>query len=315
MTGNRPRASVLLTSYNHERFVTDALESVAAQTFADFELIVTDDCSDDGSAAVIRAWLDRTGFPATFIVNETNLGITTVRNNALRVARGRLVCSLAGDDFYEPDRLAVQVGAFEPCDDAVAVVYGDVRIVDEGGAVVEPSFLRRPGRPWPPPEGRVWSRLLADNFIPAPGVMMRRDAIDDVGGYDESLVYEDYDMWLRLADRFEFRYVDACVSNYRVVPSSLSRAPSRRRELAECDVRILLKWRGRSVESDVVVARRLWDVGWELAARDRTEGLRILRLAWETGLSGRRRWFRPLAYVPGMPRLVVAAYRWRGRRR
>lgn len=315
MTGDRPRASVLLTSYNHERFVEQALESVAAQTFRDFELIVTDDCSTDGSAAKIRAWLDRTGFPATFIINDTNLGITKVRNNALRVANGRFVCSLAGDDFYEPERLAVQVGAFESCDDAVGVVYSDMRVVDENGAVIEPSFHRCPGRHWPPPEGSVWSRLLGDNFIPAPGVMIRRDAVDAVGGYDESLVAEDYDMWLRLADRFEFRFVDACVSNYRVLPSSLSRAPDRVRERLECDVRILLKWRGRSAETDEIVARRVWDVGWELTAHDRSEGQRVLQLASRLGVSGTRRLFKPLAYVPGMPRLVIAVYRWRGRRR
>src|SRR5688500_19035188 len=260
-----PDVSVLLTSYNHELFIEQALDSVASQTFRDFELIVTDDCSTDASADRIRAWLDRTGFRATVIVNETNVGIPAVRNNALRVAKGRFVCSLAGDDFYEPDRLAVQVAAFEACDETVGLLYGDLRLVDETGGTIMESLLREQGTPWPPPEGRVWSRLLAHDFMPSPAVMVRRAALDAVGPYDESLMAEDYDMWLRLAYRFEFRFVDACVSNYRVVPSSLNRDPSRRRERLEGNVRTMLKWSGRSAETDAVVASHLWDMGWQIA--------------------------------------------------
>lgn len=311
MTGERPEVSVLLTSYNHERFVEQALDSVAAQTFRDFELIITDDCSTDASADRIRAWLERTGLGATLIVNGTNLGITKVRNNALRIATGRFVCSLAGDDFYEPDRLAVQVRAFASCEDDVGVVYGDLRLVDEDGCTIAASHLRGPWGAWPPPEGRVWSRLLAHDFVPTPAVMVRRAALDAVGPYDESLMAEDYDMWLRLADQFEFRFVDACVSNYRILPSSLSRDPGRQHERLDGNVRTLLKWRGRSAATDKILATHLWDMGWQMARVDRRHSLSVMQTAAGIGVGRARRWLTPLARVPGLPRLVSAAYRRR----
>jgi glycosyltransferase involved in cell wall biosynthesis len=311
--GEHPTISIFLTTYNHERFVEQALDSVLTQTYQDFELIITDDCSLDGSQARIRSWLDRTGFPARFVANDHNVGIAVVRNRDLAMAAGEFVCSLAGDDFYEPDRLARQYAAFCEFGPEVAAVYSDERVVDVDGLEVSPSYLLRRGVTMPPPEGEIRDLLLSGNFLPAPAVMVRRSALDAVGPYDESLVSEDYDMWLRLADRYQFRFVPGALVNYRILSSSLSRAPSRRAEMAEANFAILLKWCRRSPATDALVAYRLWRIGWAHLAIDSSRARNMLEIATDLGVGRTRRMLTRLVRVPGLDRLagVVVAARTR----
>ena len=95
-TRRAPLVSVLVTTYNHAQYLEEALELAASPDLQDFEVIITDDASTDGSADVIAAWLARTGYPAQFIRNPDNRGICANRNAALARASGSFVCSLSG---------------------------------------------------------------------------------------------------------------------------------------------------------------------------------------------------------------------------
>jgi glycosyltransferase involved in cell wall biosynthesis len=298
-----PAISVIVGAYNHEAFVEGCLESVRAQTFRDFELIVFDDCSSDKTPERVREWAARTGTPLTFIVNEQNLGLCASRNRALSVARGTYVSTLAADDIYEPDKLERQHRCFESCPPNIAVVYSDITDVDvDGNAVV---IARKPLPP-APPEGDVFDALLRWTFIRAPAVMMRRSALDEVGGYDETLAAEDEDMWLRLADRFEFRFCPGRVTRKRNLLTSLSHAPEYSYAMLESRVRVFSKWYGRSPESDAAIDARL--DGFAYRARragrrriidDRADGLRLLALADRLRPSVRTKLLRGLVRVPG----------------
>ena len=134
--------SVLVTTFNHERFVHECLDSVLQQTFRDFELIITDDASDDGTGDRIQAWLDRTGAPAQYVRNPRNRGLCANRNRAIAMARGRFICSLSGDDAYEPDRIERQLTYLLGRPGAVAAVYSDARMIDADGRTLHPSFLQ-----------------------------------------------------------------------------------------------------------------------------------------------------------------------------
>src|SRR6185436_13029888 len=107
-------------------------------------------------------------------------------------------------------------------------------------------------------DGWIFDNVLRSNHIPAPTVMVRRTVFDAVGPYDESLIYEDDDRWLRVSDRYRFRYLDRVVLNKRYLLTSLSHAAryhtARRRSRAE----LLLKWVGRDAETDAVISRRVW---------------------------------------------------------
>jgi glycosyltransferase involved in cell wall biosynthesis len=271
-----PSVSVLVCAYAHEDFIVQALDSVAAQTFRDFELIITDDCSPDATADRIEEWLARTGARATFLRNTTNVGICAVRNRALAVASGRFVCSLAGDDWWESDRLERQHAAFSAMPDNVALVYGDVNVVDSFGRM-QGSYLKTVcGRG--APEGRILARLIRRNVLPAAGVMVRRSAIVDVGGYDESLAYEDYDMWLRIAARFEVRHIPGAVSNYRVLATSMSHSRTWRGPIRSSTLRVLSKWITGEPEVARLAASRLRAVSLAVALSDPAAARSALRL-------------------------------------
>lgn len=218
-----PAITVIALCYNHARFLHECLDSIRAQTCQDFELIVTDDASRDQSPELIAAWLAANRPDARYIRHTSNAGICRTLNEALAAARGEFICMIATDDAWHPERLALHLAAMRSHGRDVAVVYSDVDQMDESGAALPEKFIEqhRPGLA--PPSGDIFSVLADGNFIPAMAATIRRQAIKDVGGYDERLTYEDYDMWLRLAERYQFAYCDARVARYRIVGSSIVR--------------------------------------------------------------------------------------------
>jgi glycosyltransferase involved in cell wall biosynthesis len=246
-----PRVSVLVTSYNHACYVEEALDSLRRQTSRDFEVIITDDASTDGCAGVIEAWLARTGYPAQFIRNHENRGICANRNTALARACGSFICSLSGDDCYEPERIERQLAFFLTRSAQVAAVYSDMTIVDSEGRPAGQSFLDWLLEGAQPPQGEIFARILSSNFLPAPATMVRRSAIDSVGGYDESLAYEDLDMWLRLSFRYQFAFLPGALVRYRQLPSAMSNSPHIQPRIHRSYTKILQKWLDAGLGEDL----------------------------------------------------------------
>ena len=313
MIGRAPAVSVLLQTYNHERYIDQCLDSVARQTFRDFEVVIVDDASCDGTVERVCAWLGRTSLDARLLVNEQNRGVCASRNLGLRQCRGRFVTGLAGDDYYEPEKLKWQHEFFATLHETVGAVFGRARIVSVEGRPLGASF-EDDARP---PEGRIFERLLQSNFLPGPTVMMRRAALDEVGVYDETLFHEDYDMWLRLAARYEFRYLPRILTNYRIVPTSASRSSSNRARLYESNVRILLKWYGRDPAIDGAVVRNARRFALGSFAMDPQMGLAALRALCQTRPSLLHRSATAAAMLPGAHALASRALavrtRWRHR--
>jgi len=325
-----PAVSVLVTTYNHAEFVVECLESLAAQTFRDFEVIITDDASNDGTADRIGAWLAERRFPACFLRNPVNRGLCANRNTALSLTSGRFVCSLSGDDAYEPDRLARQVACFLNEPPETALVYSDMSQVDAKGRDIGISFLKEALGTKQPPEGDVFQRLLRGGFVPAPAAMVRREALDSVGGYDESLFFEDFDMWLRLSHRYRFRHLRGCLVRYRVLSSSMSHSLRSRPAMLESTARILQAWQGRSGDGE---AGRLWhlgriqlQLGQDRTAREHlAEAARIGGVAWRRlaafglhfpgacALARRISWIRHLSRSTPRMRLLLQYEIFRGR--
>lgn len=218
-----PLVTVIALCFNHARFVLECLESIRAQTYQDFELIVTDDRSKDNSPELITEWLERNYPQAQFICHKENVGLCRTLNEALKRSRGQFIAMIATDDTWEPDKLRVQLELMTSCPEDVAVVYSDAHQMDETGKRLEKSFLEAHGILCPPPYGDIFSRIADGNFIPAMATLIRRKALDDVGGYDESLTYEDFDMWLRLSARYKFNFLPGKVANYRIVSTSIVR--------------------------------------------------------------------------------------------
>lgn len=209
-----PLVSVLLPVFNRVGSIARAIESVFAQTYRNLELILIDDGSNDGTSAVLERYRDR----AT-IVRQDNLGPYSARNLALRYAVGDLIAFVDSDDAWLPDKLERQVPLMRP---GIGLVYGDIEIVtaprDDAPRNGRTGFQRvRPHR------GDVLKRLVWGNFVPTCTVLVRRSALEEIGGFSEEMrISADYLAWFRIARRYRFDFVDAPVALYTVHPAGIS---------------------------------------------------------------------------------------------
>ncbi len=217
-----PLVSIVAINYNNSKYLVQTLDSIAAQTYPNFELLVIDDCSTDNSVALIEQWLVKYSGQYQFIKHDVNKGVCAACNSGLRNAVGTFFSLIATDDVMLPDKTAKQVALLSASGERVAGVYSDARLMDESGQPMEGNFIQRHCSFDVMPSGNIYNVLLRKNFIPAMTVMLKKEILDELGGYDETLVYEDYDMWLRVARQYDLLYSDFVSCVYRVRPGSLT---------------------------------------------------------------------------------------------
>lgn len=220
---SHPLVTVIALCYNHARFVIECLDSIRNQTYPHLQIIIMDDCSRDDSVEIVQEWINRYGIACKFIAHQKNQGLCRTLNEALVHATGKYVAMVACDDAWMPNRIATQITVMETLPDTVGVVYSDAIVMDESGLFLEDSFLTRHCKhPNDPPSGDIFEKLVsANNWIPAMSTLVRRACYDVVGSYDERLVYEDWDMWLRISARFDFHYLPGLIARYRLVSTSM----------------------------------------------------------------------------------------------
>nr|WP_246733235.1 glycosyltransferase [Methylobacterium sp. BTF04] len=192
-----PMVSVLVKTYNHAAYVRQTIESVLDQSFQDFEIVVTDDGSTDGTLSILKTFVDpRIKLEA----HPRNLGISTAMNTTIARASGRYLAILNSDDWALPGRLRRQVEFLE-ANPQVSLVFGQPRTVGEGGLPTPPfNDFTLPLR-FPDFSRRTWLRqfFFHGNCLCAPTAMIRREAYDDAGTYDPRLTnLQDLDMWIRM---------------------------------------------------------------------------------------------------------------------
>lgn len=307
-SGDAPWVTVIALCYNHERFLRECLDSIAKQTFQDFELIITDDASRDGSVALIEQWIAEHRPGTIFIRNAQNRGICATLNLAIRRASGRFISMVATDDAWLPHKVEAQLAAAREVDSQTAVVYSDAAVMDENGAPIDETFLARHGhREASPPSGNIFPALAEGNFIPALSTLIRRDALIAVGGYDERLSYEDYDMWLRLAGAgYGFHFLPGTPARYRLVRSSMTNTVFIRPNPAFNRSVILLhdRWMRTPLLSPSQrrkFASKMGSAAYNLYAQDAADAARWLRMvAWRTGEL--RLWVLAVVRTLGVPR-------------
>lgn len=209
------RISVVVPSYNHERFVAAAIRSIIGQSRPPDELVVIDDGSRDGSAEVIERELAQAPFPARLIARE-NRGLSATLNEGLRLTSGSYFAYLASDDTWAPTRLATGIAALEADPDAV-MAYGAATIVD-----AQDRVLGTWGRNYHVANLSLDDLLRFTSIPLAATVTYRRAAIESIG-WNESSPMEDYELYLRLSSRGPFAYVESPEGSWRMHESNVSK--------------------------------------------------------------------------------------------
>ncbi len=194
-----PLVTVVTPTYQHSRFIDACIRSVRAQTFEDWEMIVVDDGSTDGTPDAAESFAD----PRITVVRRAHEGLSGLGRAygaALARSTAPLVAILEGDDTWPPTKLAEQIALFDDAD--VVLSYGPAGLIDARGCVYA-RYWRPPTGPAArnDPIGSILPALARGNFLVSPTVMVRRAALDRIGGFvqPEGIPYVDHPTWLKLA--------------------------------------------------------------------------------------------------------------------
>jgi glycosyltransferase involved in cell wall biosynthesis len=207
-----PLISVIIPVYNGEKMIRETIDSVLNQTFPDFELLVINDGSTDSTLEVLQTIQDR----RLKVFSYPNAGQPVSRNRGIGKAVGEYISFIDADDLWTPDKLEAQLRVLQENPEA-AVAYSWSDCIDESS-----QFFRQGGHL--SINGDVYQNLLVVNFLEnGSNPLIRRQALMEVGGFDESLSNaHDWDMWLRLAAHYHFIAVPSTQILYRVSPNSMS---------------------------------------------------------------------------------------------
>ncbi len=227
----RPAATVVIPTFNRAPIVGRAIRSVLGQTCQDWELIVVDDGSADGTEQAVRGISDNR---IKYIRHDRKHGGGAARNTGIRCARGEYVAFLDSDDEWLPEKLQKELEVFRNSDPAVGLVYTGKVMLDDTGRVLE---IRMPTK-----SGWVYEALLEANFIGSCSrVTVRKQALERVAGFDETLVsHQDWDLWLRVARVSRIAPVPHCLVKRHMGSDQMSRSL---RGICEGRERIFLKYR------------------------------------------------------------------------
>lgn len=191
-----PRVSVIIPTYNRGWIIKEAIDSVLAQDYNEFELIVVDDGSTDDTSEVLDSYKD-----AVKVFSQRNKGVSAARNRGIAETSGEFIAFLDSDDLWLPQKLSTQIDFFNQMPDALICQTEEVWI--RNGLRVNPKKRHKK------PSGMIFKPSLELCLVSPSSVMIHRSLFERVGNFDETLpACEDYDLWLRISCRFPIHLVD-----------------------------------------------------------------------------------------------------------
>ncbi len=208
------KVSVIIPTYNRALLLQEAVKSVLNQSFGDFELIVVDDCSTDGTGETMDRF--RQNDPRViFHALDSNSGMPSLpKNYGIKLAKGEYVAFLDSDDAWERDKLKAQVEFMDENKNCVLLGTGVV-VVDDGGKE-KYRFLNPAG------DKDLRARMLRRNYFVSSSVIVRKSALDSAGEFPLQKIAEDYDLWLRLGTLGEMNNLPQYLVRYRISGGNIS---------------------------------------------------------------------------------------------
>ena len=219
-----PLVTVIVPAYNHELYIEECLRSVICQTYSNLEIIVINDGSKDKTDDVIKNFL-KTQKTHIEYINKNNEGLCKTLNMGIGLAKGEYITFIASDDVWLPNRIEQQILIMQNnknvglvCTDAyfmrgtnpTTLRYSDYK------PKVKKLFLNSIQNT------NMYEEMLVDNIILALTVLVKKECFNKVGLFDESLKYEDYDMWLRICKVYPIAYIDIPLAYYRTHENNAS---------------------------------------------------------------------------------------------
>lgn len=217
------KVAVICLCFNQEKYVEEAMTSVLAQTYPT-ELIVVDDASTDHSVEKISAFIKQhSEVNIQTLFFEKNVGNCKAFNSAVELTNADYIIDLAADDILLPDRVEEGVKNMES-NPKIAINFSNANYINEEGRFIKSHFaINEEGESKEKvPQGNLFHHILERYFICSPSMMYRATFFKEIGGYDENLAYEDFDLMLRLSRNHPFSYTDQVLVEKRLLIVSMS---------------------------------------------------------------------------------------------
>lgn len=211
-----PIVSVVIPAFNAEKFITKTLDTVLAQTYTNYELIVVDDGSNDNTEKVVNEYFTKNKVCGECIRQE-NKRIAAARNTGIRFARGKFIALLDHDDLWMPEKLQRVIAAFKLMPKTDLICHNEQIL--QNGKVIKVSQNSEKNY------SSYEELLFKGNSLSPSAVVFRKSLFDTVGGFDESPelnTVEDYDFWLRISRVGKITYINATLGSYVLVKSAAS---------------------------------------------------------------------------------------------
>lgn len=217
-----PKVSINLCCYNSEKFLEETLQSIFSQTYKDWELVVINDGSSDSTEKIIQRHLSE-GWPIVYHF-QTNAGLGRSRNKAIELSSGEFIAIIDHDDLWHSEKLEKQLALFNDRP-FVGLTYSNTNSLNPNGYIQLQSDYVQLHR------GRVLPQLLLSNFVRCSSIVVRRDILDQVGWFDPDFIQaEEYDLMIRVAERYEFDYIQEPLATWRIHNQNSSWDGSRTQE-------------------------------------------------------------------------------------
>lgn len=230
---NKPLVTIITPCYNHEKYLEDYFKSIINQNYKNIELVIIDDASRDNSKQIINDYqkkLQKRFVNYKFINRQKNVGLVKNCNLGLKLSKGKYLILFASDDIMFPNKIKENIQFIENTEYGMAYSdgykvkenfkYEDMNNLNNSKKTILDSLVKKEEAY----SGFVANQLLEKNFIPAPTVIIKRKVFDEVGNYNEDLSFEDYDMWLKIAEKYKIGYIDDHLVFYRQRNYSMSGA-------------------------------------------------------------------------------------------
>jgi glycosyltransferase involved in cell wall biosynthesis len=265
-----PRVSVIIPTFNCGVYLGRAIDSVLAQSYRDYEIIVVDDGSTDETPILASTYNKKIKY-----LYQSNCGVSAARNRALKESNGEFFAYLDADDIWYPQKLTQQIEFLDAHEDC-GLLHSDVSVIDEHDHIIHARFNMETARPVP--QNHCKHDILRRCHIQTPTVIERRKCVEKIGGFNEGLpVTQDYMRWIMVAlEGWAFGYIDQPLAKYRWRAGSLM---SSKRRILEDHARMFGRflpeqYRGHAdfLELSPIIHGRFVAAERELAYLDRIEG-------------------------------------------
>lgn len=211
--------SVIMSSFNHDKYLTAAIESVINQIVSDIELIIVDDCSTDNSKQIIKKYsqLDNR---IKSIFHDTNQGVATSLNDGLKVACGKYVAFIDSDDDWNINKLEEQLKILNSNEDLIVWTEGE--LINQNGKPLDIKFTQRQNATKKKKSGNLFYELIQNNFIFKSSVIFKRENLKNRRFNENLRILDDFVFMVMLAKDYDFYFIKKPLTKYRIHQSNIS---------------------------------------------------------------------------------------------